>query len=61
MLIGFSSPLSSTANGTLPTQTGQAEISGFFKLAEGLVGQRIDKQTEANNATLKLLLEAGQV
>ena len=30
-----------------------------FKLAEGLVGKQLEKQFEANNAALKLLLEAG--
>jgi carbon monoxide dehydrogenase subunit G len=51
--------LAAQGDGTLLTQTGQAEISGFFKLAEGLIGRQLDKQTEANNAALKLQLEAG--
>ncbi len=46
-------------DGTLLTQNAQAEIGGFFKLAEGLVGKQLEKQFEANNAALKLLLEAG--
>ena len=46
-------------DGTLLTETGQAEIGGFFKLAEGLVGKQLEKQGEANRAALKLLLEAG--
>jgi len=46
-------------DGTLLTQTAQAEIGGFFKLAEGLVGKQLEKQFEANLAALKLLLEAG--
>jgi carbon monoxide dehydrogenase subunit G len=46
-------------DGTLLTFTSQAEIGGFFKLAEGLVGKQLEKQFEANNAALKLLLEAG--
>ena len=46
-------------DGTLLTETGQAEIGGFFKLAEGLVGKQLEKQGEAERAALKLLLEAG--
>src|SRR4030067_1481022 len=34
--------------GTLLTQTGQAEFGGFFKLAEGLVGEQLAKEFEAN-------------
>ena len=48
-------------DGTFLTQTGQAEIGGFFKLAEGLAGKQIAKQGEVERAALKLLLEAGQV
>lgn len=47
------------AGGTLLTQAGQAELGGFFKLAEGLVGKQFEKQFESNNAALKLQLEAG--
>ena len=46
-------------DGTLLTETGQAEIGGFFKLAEGLVGKQLEKQSEASRAALKLLPEAG--
>ena len=49
----------SQGDGTLLTDTGQAEIGGFFKLAEGLVGKQLEKQSEAEYAALKLLLEAG--
>ena len=45
--------------GTLLTFTGQAEIGGFFKIAEGLAGKQIEKQLEADAAALKKLLEAG--
>ena len=37
----------------------QAELGGFFKLAEGLVGKQIEKQMETDSAKLKKLLEAG--
>jgi carbon monoxide dehydrogenase subunit G len=45
--------------GTLMTFTAQAELGGFFKLAEGLVGKQIEKQMETDSAKLKKLLEAG--
>jgi uncharacterized membrane protein len=45
--------------GTLLTFTGQAEIGGFFKMAEGLAGKQIEKQIEADAAQLKKLMEAG--
>ena len=48
-------------DGTLLTETGQAEIGGFFKLAEGLVGKQLEKQGESERSALKLLLESGQV
>lgn len=44
--------------GTLLTFTGQAEIGGFFKIAEGLAGKQIEKQIEADAAALKKVLEA---
>jgi len=45
--------------GTLMTFSAQAELGGFFKLAEGLVGKQIEKQIETDSAKLKKLLEAG--
>ena len=45
--------------GTLLTFVGQAEIGGFFKMAEGLAGKQIEKQLETDAAALKKLLEAG--
>jgi uncharacterized membrane protein len=45
--------------GTLLTISGQAEIGGFFKIAEGLAGKQLEKQIEADSATLKKLLESG--
>jgi carbon monoxide dehydrogenase subunit G len=44
---------------TQMTFSGQAEIGGFFKMAEGLVGKQLGKQMEADGAALKKLLEAG--
>jgi len=46
-------------DGTLLTQSGQAEFGGFFKLAEGLVGKQLEKQFKSDNVTLKSLLEKG--
>ena len=45
--------------GTQMTFNGQAEIGGFFKMAEGLVGKQMEKQMDADGAALKKLLEAG--
>jgi uncharacterized membrane protein len=45
--------------GTLLTFIGQAEIGGFFKMAEGLVGKQMEKQMDADGAALKRLLEVG--
>jgi uncharacterized protein YndB with AHSA1/START domain len=42
------------------TQTFEAEVGGFFRLAEPLVGRAIRRQQEADMATLKDLLEAGE-
>ncbi len=36
----------------------QADVGGFFKLAEGLVGKQLNKQVETDFITLKSLLEA---
>jgi uncharacterized membrane protein len=49
----------SNGNGTQMTFSGQAEIGGFFKMAEGLVGKQFEKQMEADGAALKKLLETG--
>jgi hypothetical protein len=51
----------SKGNGTQMSLIGQAEIGGFFKLAEGLVGKQLEKQVEADSNALKVLLEAGLV
>ncbi|MEJ2349761.1 MAG: hypothetical protein P8Y03_08255 [Anaerolineales bacterium] len=45
-------------DGTLVTQRTQGEFSGFFKLAEGLVGKQAERTIEASNNALKLILES---
>jgi len=45
--------------GTLLTSTIQAELGGFFKLAEGLVGKQMEKQVGSDTSALKMLLESG--
>ena len=52
--------LESQENGTQVTETFQAEVGGFFKLAEGLVGKQMEKEFDTDFDALKLLLEAGQ-
>ena len=52
--------IESKENGTQLTLRGQAELGGFFKIAEGLAGKQIKKQLVADFDALKLLLEEGQ-
>jgi uncharacterized membrane protein len=47
--------------GTFLSYKGQADIGGFFKLAEGLAGKQIIKQINANHETLKVLMESNQL
>ena len=42
------------------TQNFEADVGSFFRLAEPLVGRAIRRQMEADMATLKDLLEAGE-
>jgi len=49
----------SKGDGTQMTFSGQAEIGGFFKMAEGLAVKQIEKQFDTDGAALKKLLEAG--
>jgi ligand-binding SRPBCC domain-containing protein len=44
--------------GTLITLSANAEVGGFFKMAEGLVSKQAQKQLESDWAALKKLLEA---
>lgn len=46
-------------SGTQVTIMAEAELGGFFKLAEGLVGKQLEKEIESDLKTLKLLLEEG--
>lgn len=48
-------------DGTLLTSLSHGEMGSFFKLAEGLVARQLKNQLDANNETLKLLLESGQM
>jgi uncharacterized membrane protein len=41
-------------------QTFEGEVGGFFRLAEPLVGRAIGRQSEADMATLKDLLESSE-
>lgn len=50
----------SKEGGTQLTFSGHAEISGFFKLAEGLVGKQMDKQINKDLNSLKGYMEAGE-
>jgi carbon monoxide dehydrogenase subunit G len=45
-------------NGTRVTLNGQAELGGFFKLAEGLAGKQMEKQMDADFKALKDFMEA---
>ncbi len=46
--------------GTELTEDFEFGFRGFFKLAEGLVGKRLEKQLETDFDALKLLLESEQ-
>jgi uncharacterized protein YndB with AHSA1/START domain len=56
-----SNTLEPQGEGTLLTARSQGEMGSFFKLAEGLVARQLEKQVDANNESLKLLLESGQL
>ncbi len=45
--------------GTLVKLDGQAEVGGFFKVAEGLVGKQLEKQIEKDLQGLKQVMEQG--
>ena len=59
--VEISNKVESQGDGTLLTLMVQAEVGGFFKLAEGLAGKQIEKQVENDLNTLKLLLESNQL
>jgi len=52
--------LESKEDGTQLSVHYQGEAGGFFKIAEGLLGKQLEKQTAANFKALKQVLEAGQ-
>lgn len=56
----FSITLEPEGSGTKLTMDGQAEVGGFFKLAEGLVGKQLEKQIETDFNGLKRVLEESQ-
>ena len=44
-------------NGTTVTMSGQSDLSGVFRLAEGLIKKQMERQFDTNLEALKLLLE----
>ncbi len=55
----FTVRLAPHGDGTHVTIDGQAEIGGFFKIAEGLAGKQFENQVENDIASLKRALEGG--
>jgi carbon monoxide dehydrogenase subunit G len=55
----FTITLEPDGSGTMLTMAGQAEVGGFFKLAEGLVGKQFEKQLDTDFKGLKRVLEQG--
>jgi len=56
----FTMTLEPEGGGTRLTMEGQAEVGGFFKVAEGLVRRQLEKQLEADFAGQKRVLNRGQ-
>ena len=56
-----SNTLEPQGEGTLLTAVSHGEMGSFFKLAEGLVARQLQKQIDANNESLKLLMESNQL
>ncbi len=46
-------------SGTRLNVEGQAEVGGFFKIAEGLAGKQLEKQLDADFNGLKRVMEVG--
>jgi carbon monoxide dehydrogenase subunit G len=55
----FTITLEAQGDGTQLTMNSQAELGGFFKMAEGLVGKQLEKQIETDFNGLKRVLEEG--
>ena len=51
--------LAAEGGGTRLTIQSSAELGGFFKLAEGLVGKQLDKQMKSDFMALKNVMERG--
>jgi uncharacterized protein YndB with AHSA1/START domain len=47
----------SQSSGTLMTLSGEVEVGGFFKVAEGMVAKQAESRMESDLANLKALLE----
>ncbi len=52
--------IESKEGGTQLTLIGHAEVGGFFKLAEGLVGKQLEKQINQDLDGLKVYMEGSQ-
>jgi carbon monoxide dehydrogenase subunit G len=55
----FTATLESKDNGTQLTFSGQAELAGLFKIAEGLASKQMEKQITADMAGFKHVMEGG--
>ena len=58
--LAISQKLAAKDDGTQLTINLEAELAGFFKMAEGLVGKQAEKQVDTDFNALKLVLEADQ-
>jgi carbon monoxide dehydrogenase subunit G len=56
--VEISQKLVAKDNGTQLTINLEAELAGFFKMAEGLIGKQAEKQVNTDFDNLKLVLEA---
>ena len=56
----FIQKFESKEDGTQLTLSGHAEVGGFFKLAEGLVGKQLEKQMNQDLDGLKVYMEGSQ-
>ena len=55
----FTATLKPKDNGTQLTFSGQAELAGFFKIAEGLASKQMEKQIAADMDGFKRVMEGG--
>lgn len=54
----FTARLSAQGEGTEVELTGEMEVGGFFRIAEGLVARQLDRTLDADLNALKLILES---